>query len=360
MSVPNSRSASAPPAPKGSEVLLSGRDLVLGYQLAGARREVASGLDCGLRRGRLVALLGPNGAGKSTLLKTLAGLLPPLAGEIHLGERRLGDLPSEERARRLAVVFTERETPPHLSARELVALGRHPHTGWLGRLHRHDHAAIAAALAAVDAAGLADRSVDQLSDGELQRVAIARALAQEAEILLLDEATAFLDLPRRVETFKLLRRLAHQQNKAILISTHDLDLALRCADELWLLGPPGELAGRLARGAPEELALAGTFGVVFASPEVHFDRETGSFRFDSPPRGRLSLDHTHLPPLPAIWLRRALHRLGWQEVAPGEAELALSGREISGNLSFELTQNGEAHSFPTLGDLIAELETKAP
>ncbi len=310
---------------RSGSIELAGRDLVLGYELAGSRREVASGLDCELRRGRLVALLGPNGAGKSTLLKTLAGLLPPLGGEVLLGGRPLAELTTEERARRLAVVFTERFTAPHLLARELVALGRHPHTGWLGRLGEADQDAVWEALAAVGASALAMRCVDELSDGELQRVAIARALAQEAEVLLLDEATAYLDLPRRVETFELLRRLAHQQGKAILLSTHDLDLALRSADELWLLAPAGGGApgAVLYRGAPEELALGGVFGRVFASPEVRFDLDAAAFLFTRPPRGRIAVEIGW--PLeepgaaPALqWLLRALERLGF-EVAPASA-----------------------------------------
>lgn len=339
-------------------MLLTGRDLVLGYELEGGRREIARGLDFELRAGRLVALLGPNGAGKSTLLKTLAGLLPPLGGEILLGPTSLGNLTNEERARQLAVVFTERATPPHLSARELVALGRHPHTAWLGRLSEADHQAIDSALAAVGAVALAERNVDELSDGEAQRVAIARALAQEAKVLLLDEATAFLDLPRRVETFELLRRLAHEEGKAILLSTHDLDLALRSADELWLLAPPGELF----RGAPEELVLEGTFGRVFTSPAVHFDVDEGAFRFATPRRGLIALELGDAPPRQGIWLRRALERLGWQIGATAEADTSngacISIEEISAGLVFVLKRNGTRQQFARLGALIEELEQR--
>ena len=342
---------------------LAGRALVLGYDVAGVRREVIGGLDCDLRRGRLVALLGPNGAGKSTLLKTLAGLLPPLAGEIELDGLPLLAMTSEERARRVAVVFTERFTAPHLLASELVALGRHPHTGWHGRLSPADRDAVFEALDAVGAASLAMRNVDELSDGELQRVAIARALAQEADILLLDEATAYLDLPRRVETFELLRRLAHRDGKAILLSTHDLDLALRSADELWLLAPKsGSSPAAMFRGAPEELALAGTFGQVFASPEVRFDLDSGAFRFDRQHRGRLTVELGQglgeRARREGIWLLRALERLGFElapEGAAGADRLACVPA-AGGGLDFILKRNGGERRFSRIGELIEELE----
>lgn len=331
----------------------------MGYAAGAA---LTAGLDLELRRGRLVALLGPNGAGKSTLLKTLAGLLPPLGGQIELDGMPFGDLPLEARARKLAVVFSQRGTPPHLKARELVALGRHPHTDWLGRLGPEDQAAIEKALAAVSATALADRNLDELSDGELQRVAIARALAQEASILLLDEATAFLDLPRRVEIFRLLRRLAHQEGKAVLLSTHDLELALRSADELWLLAPssPGSAAGtasELFRGAPEELALAGTFGRVFAGPEVSFDLDRGAFVFDSPCRGELHLELEAMSARQAFWLKRALERLGWKENAA--AATRLEAREISGNPTWVLIREGHETAFAELSALIAALDEPA-
>lgn len=361
-----SRPESAPASLPGSPAPLAGRDLVLGYggRYGGgyrdaAAREVARGIDCELRAGRLVALLGPNGAGKSTLLRTLAGLLPPLGGEIELDGRPLAGLPPEERARRLAVVFTERVTPPHLSARELVALGRHPHTGWLGRLGAADHRAIEAALAAVGASHLAGRSAGELSDGELQRVAIARALAQEAGVLLLDEATAFLDLPRRVDTFELLRHLAHHEGKSILLSTHDLDLALRSADELWLLAPAeGTAPAVFHRGAPEELALAGTFGRVFGGQRVRFDLDAGAFRFAAPHRGRVILDLGEDGGAEGrrqrLWLLRALERLGFEPGA--ESEIRIARAEISGSLGFVLQKGGEERRFARLGALIEELE----
>ena len=227
--------------------LLAARGLAIGY--APRRRprvEVAAGIDAELRRGELVCLLGPNGAGKSTLMRTLAGLQLPLAGAVDFDGGDLHRLAEDERARLLGLVLTERVAAGNLSAYALVSLGRYPYTGWDGRLSAADEEVVRWALGAVGAEDLAARSVDELSDGERQKVMVARALAQEPAVLLLDEPTAFLDLPRRVEIMQLLRQLAYDTGSAVLLSTHDLDLALRCADRLWLL-PAG---GPLETGAP--------------------------------------------------------------------------------------------------------------
>jgi iron complex transport system ATP-binding protein len=227
-----------------------------------------------LNAGELVCLLGPNGAGKSTLLRTLAALQPPLAGRVLLDGADLHAMPARERARRLSVVLTDRIQVGQLTAYTLFGLGRYPHTNWSGRLTEADHAVIRRALAATGATDLAARPVGDLSDGERQKVLIARALAQEPRLMVLDEITAFLDLPRRVEVMRLLGRLARTTENAVLLATHDLDLALRSADRIWLL-PRG---GPLQVGAPEDLILSGAFESVFATEGVAFDRADGSFR----------------------------------------------------------------------------------
>ena len=225
------------------------------------RRVVAQGLNLILQQGELVCLLGPNGTGKSTLMRTLAGAQPALHGRVYIGSDDVHGLPAAEVARRMAVVLTERVDVGHLSAYGLVALGRYPYTNWLGQLTANDHAAIQAAMRAARCESLAQRIVGELSDGERQRVMIARALAQAAPIILLDEPTAFLDLPRRIEIMLLLRTLAHDAGKAILVSTHDLDLALHYADQLWLM--PKE--GALISGTPHELRTSRQLLRTFAS-----------------------------------------------------------------------------------------------
>jgi iron complex transport system ATP-binding protein len=246
--------------------MLSATGLSIGY----GRTVVSRDLSVALEAGQFVCLLGPNGAGKSTLLRTLAGMQPALAGEVHIEGSPLSSLRGKARARRLAVVLTERIGTGLLTARELVALGRQPYTGWDGRLREEDHIAVDRALADVGSLDYASRLVSDLSDGERQRIWLARALAQEPSVLLLDEVLAFLDLPRRVLVMDLLRRLAHQRRIGVVLSCHDLHLALREADRLWLLEPDG----RLHVGTPDQLRHGGALASAFARDGIHFDPTT--------------------------------------------------------------------------------------
>ncbi len=237
------------------------------------RTPVLHGLDLHAASGELTALLGPNGAGKSTLLRTVAGLLPVLAGSVRLGGTDLGSLDTRGRARRVAVVLTERVEAGLLTARELVGLGRHPHTGSRGTLRAEDHTAVDDALDAVRAGALAHRRVDRLSDGERQRVLVARALAQQPDLLLLDEPTAFLDAPSRVAVTGLLHRLARERGIVVVLCTHDVELALRTADRVWLL----DRSGGVRDGPPGTLVTEGAIGRAFDSDELRFDPGLGTF-----------------------------------------------------------------------------------
>lgn len=294
--------------PEKSAHPLRTEGLAVGYP----GRPVLSGLDLELRAGELVCLLGPNGAGKSTLLRTLAGLQPPLAGRIRLEDRDMADLPAPARARRIAIVLTERLELGHLTVYDLATLGRYPHTGWSGRLTAEDGEAVRRGLEEAGAWELRHRPCDELSDGEKQRALLARALAQDPAALLLDEPTAFLDLPRRVEAMRALRRLTRGRGRAVLLSTHDLDLALRAADRLWLVSA----AGILHSGLPEDLAMSGAIGETFDQGDVAFDRATGEFRIhgDATRSARVTGD-----PEIAFWTARALEREG---IAPVSGEVA--------------------------------------
>ncbi len=320
---------------------LDTRDLAVGY---GGRppRVVADGISVTLRAGELVCLIGPNGAGKSTLIRTLAGMQPPLRGTVALMGDDVRALSARELARRLSVVLTERVNPGLLNAYTLVSIGRHPHTDWAGRLTAHDEAAVRHALDAVGASALADRQVIELSDGERQKIMIARALAQEPALLILDEPTAYLDLPRRVEIMQLLRRLAHDEARTVLLSTHDLDLALRTADRIWLMSSDGTLRS----GAPEDLVLSGAFEAAFRSEGVRFDPQTGAFRVSGDLHGRVSVVGDGLP---ALWTRRALERAGFAVASNGDASLARV--EVAAG-RWRLSHNAEATMFNSIYDLI--------
>jgi iron complex transport system ATP-binding protein len=324
--------------------LLHTRDLQTGYHQGGRRIVVSGDLpDLSIDAGQLICLLGPNGSGKSTLLRTLAGLQPALGGRVEI-EGRSG-LSSGELARKISLVLTDRVTGSNLDVYSLVALGRYPWSSWLGGLREADLMAIHQAVAAAGIAGLTGRKVFTLSDGESQKVMLARALAQDTPILMLDEPTAHLDLPSRIRLMRLLHRLARELNKGILLSTHELDLALQVADEVWLLeagggvalkagaagaassatgsgfmagsGLAGSARGSFHKGTPEDLILEGIFEEVFAREDVVFDRAAGVFRI--PPEGKVEIRLAGTG-VQTFWTRRALQRVGFV-VAEGGAAL---------------------------------------
>lgn len=191
---------------------------------------VVSDISVELMSGQLTCLTGENGIGKSTLLKTLTGFLPKLGGELLLDGREVGTFSQRELARQVSIVLTQKPDIQNLTVEEVAGLGRSPYTGFFGRLHDADRTVIADALAAVGIEPLRHRMIQTLSDGERQKVMIAKALAQQTPAILLDEPTAFLDFPSKAETFRLLQRMAHDRDKIILLSTHDLGLAVRFAD----------------------------------------------------------------------------------------------------------------------------------
>ena len=249
-------------------------------------------------------LMGPNGSGKSTLMHTMAGLLPPLAGEVQLGEKPLSSLTMKEVARQLSLVLTERIPAGNMDVWEVVTIGRYPYTGFRGVLSTEDKRICEEALATCRLTELRERIFDTLSDGEKQRVMIARALAQETPLILLDEPTAHLDLPSRLEVTTMLRTLAHKLGKSILISTHELDLALGWADTIWLLDRSGAITAK----APEDLILDGDIERVFGDPRLRFDQERGEFSIAEEPGQQIHLTGEGLR---YSWTCRALHRLGY-------------------------------------------------
>ncbi|MDZ8036091.1 ABC transporter ATP-binding protein [Nostoc sp. DedSLP04] len=288
-----------------SNSILTTHNLTIGYKTSRKTvRCVASDISVSLQAGELVCLLGPNGAGKSTLLRSLAGMQPPIVGEVRLLGENIYKLAPQELAKRLSLVLTEKVDVGMLSAYTLVTLGRYPYTDWWGNLTPQDEAIVHWAIKSVGAVHLAQRQVSELSDGERQKIMIARALAQSPIVMLLDEPTVFLDLPRRVEIMQLLRQLARETNQAILLSTHDLDLALRLADKVWLL----TANGILHVGAPEDLVLSGAFTDTFKSEGVEFDVASGEFHLHTSHKGEINLIGEGIA---ATWTIRALQRVGF-------------------------------------------------
>ena len=325
---------------------LTAAKLSIGYSHRGQETCVAKALDLALNAGEFICLLGPNGAGKSTLIRTLAGMQAPLSGSLKLQNQTFHSISPRERARMISVVLTEALPVGMMDAYSLVALGRHPYSGWLGGLNQHDKERIKWAFKAVGAEGLEGRQIAELSDGERQKISIARALAQEAQVMLLDEPTAFLDLPRRVELMTILRNLAHREQMGLLLSTHDLDLALRFADRLWMITTDG----KLIQGYPEELAMSGEFARIFANENLDWDAERGSFRAHPNPclKAHIQGDSIH-----ALWTRRALERLGFGIAKPDEnSALSIQVVELDDHTEWAVARNGNQATHTSISQLI--------
>ena len=219
---------------KNKKKMITLKNLVVGYPDGRHTRQLNHAANEEAHDGMLTCLIGANGAGKSTLLRTIAGFQLPLEGTVLLGGDDVRALSPRQRAERMAVVLTDRPDVMCTTVWEMVATGRAPFTGFWGRLSGKDRNIVTRSLRLVGIEWMADRTVASLSDGERQKVMIAKALAQQTPVILLDEPTAFLDYPSRVEVMQLLLNIAHEEHKTVLLSTHDLDLALQTADRIWL------------------------------------------------------------------------------------------------------------------------------
>ena len=287
-----------------TSIALSGKSLSLGYFHQKAKKEILSDLDFELFSGELTCLLGPNGVGKSTLIKAILGQIHPWKGSIQLDQQSITDFSVEELAKRIAVVLTDPIFPGNMTVGQLVALGRTPHTGWSGKLNTSDRLIVEKALSDTKISHLRDERLSEISDGQRQKAMIARALAQDGRVMILDEPTAHLDLVNRFEIMNLLRDLAHSQQKAILVVTHDLDIALETADRFWLLncGTP------LISGKAEDLIISGQINQLLPSDKYRFSLS----------RGRMEMGIKDLklpiegPKELTFWVEKALIKAGIQ------------------------------------------------
>ncbi|HEX4887314.1 MAG TPA: ABC transporter ATP-binding protein [Luteibaculaceae bacterium] len=286
-------------------------------------------LSIALEPGKLTALLGPNGAGKSTLIKTISGMLPPLRGEVLIDGSNFYKKSQSERSLLVSMVLTEKIIDTYLRVRDVVALGRYPHIGWLGQLTAEDHHKVQWSLEQCCVEHLADKSIARLSDGERQRVMIARALAQDTPVVILDEPTAHLDVKNRVDLMVLLRELAHEQGKAILVSTHDLSLSVDLADWLWLMPNQREFSS----GLPEEIVFSEKFKHSFESPLVSFEPSTGQFLLKPKKNNPVQLAGTGIDWQMTL---KALSRLGYRVEPAENAEIEVrQGKWITPAGSFD-------------------------
>lgn len=252
--------------------LLRTSNLAIGYARANRMNVVLQHLDLKLLAGEMVCLIGPNGCGKSTLLRTLAGLQRAITGSVLIEGKNLDTLSARDRAETFALTLTDRIEVDKLSVYDIVAMGRYPYTNRFGYLTQADKDAINIALEQVHLIDKARKFINELSDGERQRAMIAKVLAQATPLLFFDEPTAHLDLPNRVSIMLLLSKLAKETDRAILLSTHELELAMQVSDQLWLMSNRG-----VETGSAEQLTTNGSFERVFKSDQFSFDPFTGRF-----------------------------------------------------------------------------------
>lgn len=251
------------------ENILELHNLHIGYNDDKNFRVVAHPLNAALPRGILTCLIGTNGAGKSTLMRTMAAFQPALKGEILVAGKSLDSYSSNDLSKHIGVVLTDKNMPADLTVEEVVGLGRLPYTNFWGAITKSDQKIIEEAITLVGLDALRHRKIHQISDGERQKAMIAKALAQQTPLIFLDEPTAFLDYPSKISMMQLLRRLAHEQGKLILLSTHDLEIAFQTADKIWLLQQSGLQTGTLS-----ELSARGVISDFLDTNELHYDINT--------------------------------------------------------------------------------------
>jgi len=283
---------------------LQAKDLAVGYRVGQFEDVLFEGVNLALKSGKLTCFMGPNGIGKSTLIRVLAGLQKPLAGTI--------SIPDEKK---IALVLTDKITATNMTVWDLVSYGRYPYLGWAISFSNDDYKIIEQSIKDVGIKDLSNKKIEELSDGQLQLAMIARALAQETPVLLLDEPTAHLDLNHRVEIMKLLLGLARKKNKAILVATHELDLALQTADEIWL----ATTNKKIKTGIPEDLVLDGSFDDIFQFKG--FDLKTGKIQHTS---HQVKSIHLKGEGHEFLWTKNALEREGFSISDQGSISVAVT------------------------------------
>ena len=277
-----------------------------GYRTKRKSRVILKNINLEIRSGELVCIIGKNGSGKSTMLKTMTRLQPLLGGEILYEGRNLLDFGREEFAKFCGFVSTDRVQAEQMNIRELVELGRFPYTNWIGKLSSEDREEVNKALHAVGLSHMSESGLSEISDGERQRAMIARTLAQNTDFILLDEPSAFLDIPNKYEITSLLKNLC-SMGRTVLFSTHDLHLALQYADKIWLIDEEA-----IVQGAPEDLVINGTIEKLFNTFNIVFERDTGEFESLVSSREKIYMVPSRMDKMILSWTMKALRRAQFQ------------------------------------------------
>ena len=311
-----------------------------------------SGLELQLPAGELCCLLGPNGAGKSTLLRTLVGFQKSIGGEVFLENKSINNYTEKELSLKLSVVLTEKTDTSNLTVFEVVSLGRYPYTGFFGNKTEKDIIKIKEALKIVGLEDFSNRYVSELSDGEKQKVMIAKAFAQETPVIFLDEPTAFLDIPGRIEIMQVLRKLSTESKKTILIATHNLELALQFADRIWLLARDKELI----TGSPEDLVLQDKISSFFEKEGIIFEKLSGSFIIKQ--KFEKTIEISGCEPAKG-WVSRALGKIEYSTGKKGNTGLKVEISEEPINIRLH-QNNKEILSTSLVEKLVSTIKELKP
>ncbi len=329
------------------KAILEAKNLLIGYPDKGSgTKALFANSDLQLFSGELTAIVGQNGAGKSTLIRTLSGHQKALEGEILIDGQEINHLSRNQLSKQMSIVLTDRIHDQHLTVFDVVSMGRYPFTGFWARLQAHDRKMIQQSLEMTGVSGFAKRLFMTLSDGEKQKVMIAKALAQDTPVILLDEPSAFLDYPSKIELLHLLKNLVSELGKTVLYSTHDLDLVMHTADRLWLLST----GKTVVHGIPEQLVLDGIIEKWFSRKGLRFDVETArffAFHENKAPIGLVAEG------LLGIWIKNALLRKGWNVINQHiDPKVLLQDSEIV------LYDNLQTHKLASIEELLELLSNK--
>lgn len=313
------------------------QNLSIGYDHHMVKRNI----NISAESGQLICLIGKNGCGKSTLIRTLSGYLPMLSGNILINGKNMKSMSSRQKATQISIVLTESSHSDWLTVDDVVSMGRIPYSNWTGNLQNNDKIIIENAIKDANIEDLRYRHIDSLSDGEKERVFIAKAIAQDTPIILLDEPISHLDIPNRIETLHLLQKLSHQSNKIIIVSIHEIKLALRYADEIWMIKNDD-----LINGIPEDLVINGTMENFFEP--LSFDTLNGDYILVN----KNNIGFVNVKGEESInlhWTKLALNRIGF--IINKDADC-----EIDVNLdNWILKRFGKEKTITSIGDLIKEL-----
>lgn len=326
------------------ETIIEMKNLVVGYRRKNLAVPVMGFPSIKVEKGDFIAVAGQNGIGKSTLIKTLIQLIPEIKGEILLKGKSVKTYSRTTLASLISYVSTEIVHNQQMTVRDLVTFGRYPYTNWFGKIEKEDLKIVDEAIELLELQHLAGRSIDEISDGERQRAMIARALAQQTEIMILDEPTAFLDLPHKHEIVNLLGWLSRKFNKTVIFTTHDLGIAIREADKLWLLS-----RDEFFQGSPEDLILSGTISKTFNTSKVSFDNRKGEFTIKKELRpyihitGKSNLVH---------WTKNAIEKDGFTVPDKDSEDFpSITVSQHSDGYEWKLLNKGKAYSFRSIAEL---------